>query len=207
MGKVDSTPNQKETERPRSWIEECIKEKTTDLGSGKLKEKISNEIKEQRESKSTKESPNLTTENKKKGGGAHLDVAGHRLREGSGSSTTARPLDSGALTHGRTRAPVRGTAVAQTPFHWLPRAAAATTAPLGLALRKQRKGAKRKEARGSPAMARRPERPARRQEAAGGAAGPGQEKSVLGFGEDPTAAGGRTGNRCASWAMGRLSGL
>ena len=44
---------------------------------------MSNEIKEQRESKSTKELPNLTTQNKKKGSGAHLDVAGHCLREGS----------------------------------------------------------------------------------------------------------------------------
>ena len=41
----------------------------------------------------------------KKGGGAHLEVAGHRLRKGSGSSTTARPLDGGALPHGRTRVP------------------------------------------------------------------------------------------------------
>ena len=51
----------------------------------------------------------------KKGGGAHLEVAGHRLRKGSGSSTTARPLDGGALTHGRTRAPARGTVAALTP--------------------------------------------------------------------------------------------
>ena len=102
----------------------------------------------------------LTTENKKKGGGAHLDVAGHCLREGSGSSTTAWLLEGGALTHGRTRAPAIGTAAALTPFLWPPRADAAPCSPLceekdregkeGLvaAQRKQRKGAKKKEAWG-----------------------------------------------------------
>ena len=65
----------------------------------------------------------------KKGGGAHLEVAGHRLRKGSGSSTTARPLDGGALPHGRTRVPARGTAVTLTSFLWPPRA---DTVPLPL---------------------------------------------------------------------------
>ena len=94
--------------------------------------------------KSTKKSPNPNHREQKKGGGAHLDVAGHCLREGSGSSTTARPLDGGALTHRRTHAPARDTAAAQTPFHWLPRAATATAAPHGLALRKKGIESKRK---------------------------------------------------------------
>jgi len=63
----------------------------------------------------------------KKGGGAHLEVAGHRLRKGSGSSTTARPLDGGTLHHGRTRAPARGTAAAPL---WPPQADVSPCSPL-----------------------------------------------------------------------------
>jgi len=81
----------------------------------------------------------------KKGGGAHLEVAGHRLRKGSGSSTIARPLDGGALTHGRTHAPARGTAVALTFFPL-----AATGGRRSLAsVRCERKGVGEKKERGS----------------------------------------------------------